>query len=58
MQFDGTGPGARGDLGQVQDDVGSADVGDGVLLWVVMLRPGGASYWGGSDGGDRGRWRQ
>lgn len=43
LGFDGAGFGACGDLGQVQDDVGGTDVGDGVLLRVVMLGPGGAS---------------
>lgn len=37
LGFDGAGAGACGDLGQVQDDVGGTDVGDGVLLGVVML---------------------
>lgn len=47
LGFDGAGAGPRGDLRQVQDDVGDRDVGDGVLLWVVMLRPGGAGRYGG-----------
>lgn len=59
LGFDGAGAGAGGDLRQVQDDVGGTDVGDGVLLGVVMLRPGGARSWGGGrygcDGGSWGR---
>lgn len=60
LGFDGAGAGACGDLRQVQDDVGGTDVGDGVLLGVVVLRPGGASGEAGGrhgcDGGSRG-WR-
>ncbi len=37
LGFDGAGAGACGDLRQVQDDVGGADVSDGVLLGIVML---------------------
>lgn len=37
LGFNGAGAGACGDLRQVHDDVGGADVGDGVLLGVVML---------------------
>lgn len=47
LGFDGASAGPCGDLRQVQDDVGDRDVGDGVLLWVVMLRPGGAGRYGG-----------
>lgn len=60
LGFDGASAGACGDLRQVQDDVGGTDVGDGVLLGVVMLRPGGARRYDGGrcgcDGGSRG-WR-
>jgi hypothetical protein len=40
--------GACGDLGDVQNDVGGADVGDGILVRVVLWEAGGA---GGSQEG-------
>lgn len=60
MGFDGSSAGACGDLRQVHDDVGRADVGNGVLLRVVM-GPGGTSCNGGGRCGcdchRRGWWR-
>lgn len=65
LGLDGAGAGARSDLRQVQDDVGGADVGDGVLFRVVVLRPGGSGGWrrGRSSGDCRSRgggrrWRR
>lgn len=61
MGLDGAGAGARGDLREVKDDVGGADVGDGVLLGVVVLGAGGAGGRGGGGGCGDGRsrgWRR
>lgn len=46
--------GTRGDLGDVQNNVGGADVGDGILVCDVLGETGGT---GGSQGGQRHRLR-